>query len=128
MNYTILAYTIYLPLTTALTIWVATTLFKNGKVFLYDIFKNNKELAESVNKLLLVGFYLVNIGYMVYTMKIIGGIDSYQVVIEKLSAKIGFIILFLGAMHFFNIFVLFRLRKKSLPTGYTIQQPATEEL
>ena len=65
MNYIIITYSFYLAITIALTVWVARTLFKNGKVFLIDIFHGNKELADSVNNLLLVGFYLINIGYAV---------------------------------------------------------------
>ena len=113
MNYTILTYSIYLPVTVLLTIWVARTLFTNGRVFLFEIFHQDNILADSVNKLLLVGFYLINIGYAVYTLKIINTIDSTQAVIEILSQKIGWIILVLGAMHFFNLFILFSLRRKA---------------
>jgi len=113
MNYTILAYSIYLPVSVALTIWVARTLFKNGRIFLVEIFHKDEILADSVNKLLLVGFYLVNIGYAVYTLKIWGSIDTSQAVIETLSEKIGWIILILGAMHFFNLFILFNLRRRA---------------
>lgn len=113
MNYTIVTYGIYLPVTILLTIWVARTLFKNGRVFLYEIFHQDNVLADSVNKLLLIGFYLVNIGYAVYTLKIVHAIDNTQAVIEILSQKIGWIILVLGAMHFFNLFILFSLRKKA---------------
>lgn len=113
MNYTVLSYSIYLPITVALTIWVAKTLFTNGKVFLVEIFHNDQLLADSVNKLLLVGFYLINIGYAVYTLKIFVVINSPQALIETLSAKIGWIILVLGAMHFFNLFILFSLRRKA---------------
>lgn len=112
-NYIIPTYVTYLVVTIALTIWVAKTLFKNGKVFLIDIFHGNKELADSVNNLLLVGFYLVNIGYAVYTLKVQTAIMNPQEMIEMLSVKVGFIILLLGAMHFFNLFVFFKLRKKA---------------
>jgi len=78
-----------------------------------DIFDRNELMADSVNKLLVVGFYLINIGYAVYTLQIFGEITSVQVVIEKLSLKIGSIILILGGMHFFNLFVFFKLRKKT---------------
>lgn len=114
MNFTILSYGLYLPITIALTIWVAKTLFANGRIFLLDIFHGNELLADSVNKLLVVGFYLINIGYAVYTLKIMEVIYNYQLVIEVLSVKIGGIILILGAMHFFNLFVFFRLRKKAV--------------
>ncbi len=113
MNYTVITYSIYLPITIILTMWVARALFTNGRVFLVEIFHQDNTLADSVNKLLLVGFYLINIGYAVYTLKIWDSIDNIQSMIEVLSEKIGWIILILGAMHFFNLFILFNLRRKA---------------
>jgi hypothetical protein len=113
MNYVILTYLVYLSVSITLTILVANVLFKNGRIFLVDIFSGNEPLADSVNKLLLVGFYLVNIGYASLVLKETRGILDYQEVIERLSYKIGVIILLLGAMHFFNLFVFFRLRKRA---------------
>jgi hypothetical protein len=113
MNYFILSYCIYLLVTIALTIWVARTLFKNGKLFLIDIFHGNTALADSVNNLLVVGFYLINMGYAVYTLKETGTIINLQEAIESLSLKLGAIILILGGMHFFNLFVFFKLRRKA---------------
>ena len=113
MNYLILTYSIYLFCTISLTIWVAKTLFKNGQIFLVDIFHGNKELAASVNNLLLVGFYLINIGYAVYTLQVGHDVLNVQSVIEVLSLKVGFIILVLGGMHFLNLYIFFRLRKRA---------------
>lgn len=114
MNYTVIAYIVYLLITITITVLVANALFKNGKVFLNDIFHNNIELAESVNKLLLIGFYLVNIAYVVFALKITGTIISVQHLFETLSYKIGFILLLLGAMHFMNLYIFFNLRKKAI--------------
>lgn len=114
MNQIIVTYTLYLLITIGLTIWVAKTLFKNGKIFLYDIFHGNKELADSVNNLLLVGFYLINLGYAIYTLQIQDDILNFQQVIENLSLKIGGIILILGGMHFLNLYVFFKLRNRAL--------------
>lgn len=114
MNPIIITYAFYLVISIVLTIWVARTLFKNGKIFLFDIFHGNRELADSVNNLLLVGFYLVNIGYAVYTLQITQSIQNYQQVIERLSLKIGLIILILGGMHFFNLYIFFKLRNRAL--------------
>lgn len=111
-TYKVLAYLIYLPIAVGLTIYVGKTLFNHGKVFLNGIFNQDLELSTSVNKLLLTGFYLINIGYMVYTMKIIKAIETLPAMIEELSLKVGFIILFLGVFHFFNLFVFFRLKKQ----------------
>ena len=114
MNYIIITYSFYLIITICLTIWVARTLFKNGKVFLVDIFHGNKELADSVNNLLIVGFYLINLGYAVYTLQVAEQINNAQQIIEKLSVKIGLIILILGFMHFFNLYIFFTLRKRAV--------------
>ena len=114
MSYILISYSIYLLLTLTLTIWVARTLFRNGKVFLNDIFHGNQELANAVNNLLLVGFYLVNIGYAVYTLTITDRIADTRALVEELSVKVGAIILILGGMHFFNMLVFFKLRKKAL--------------
>jgi len=114
MNYILWLYASYLVITVGLTIWVARTLFRNGKLFLIDIFHGNKELAQSVNNLLLVGFYLVNLGYAIYTLRVLGNIESPRAMVEELSLKIGAIILILGGMHFFNMLLFFRLRKRAI--------------
>jgi hypothetical protein len=113
MNYFILTYLVYLLVSIELTVWVARVLFKNGRIFLVDIFHGNNELADSVNKLLVVGFYLINIGYMSLALKETGGIPNTQVVVEVLSYKLGWIILILGAMHFLNLVVFFKLRNRA---------------
>lgn len=114
MSYILTLYADYLVLTVVLTVWVARTLFRNGKVFLIDIFHGNKELAQAVNNLLLVGFYLVNLGYAVYTLRVEFAIPDTRQLIETLSMKIGAITLILGGMHFFNMLVFFKLRKRAL--------------
>ena len=113
MNYFILTYAFYLAISIALTIWVAKVLFKNGRIFLVDIFRGNTDLADSVNKLLVVGFYLINIGYMSLVLKEEGLIANTQVVVEVLSRKLGYIILILGAMHFLNLTIFFKLRNRA---------------
>jgi len=114
MNNILVLYTAYLIITIVLTIWVAHTLFKNGQVFLIDIFHGNKELANAVNNLLWVGFYLVNIGYAVYTLRTTDLVQTARELVEVLSLKVGAIILILGCMHFMNMFIFFRLRKRAL--------------
>ncbi|UOQ78275.1 hypothetical protein MUN84_06740 [Hymenobacter sp. 5516J-16] len=113
MNYYLLVYGVYLPTTVLLTVWVARTLFKNGRTFLVDIFHGNEPLADSVNKLLLTGFYLINIGYATLTLRSTDAVTSYQQSVETLSIKIGTIILILGGMHFFNLYVFYKLRNRA---------------
>ncbi|MFT3908911.1 MAG: hypothetical protein QM737_05755 [Ferruginibacter sp.] len=123
MNQVIITYIVYLAITICLTVWVARTLFKNGKIFLVDIFHGNTALADSVNNLLLVGFYLINLGYAVYTLRITNNIENARLMIEVLSFKIGLIILILGAMHFMNLYIFFTLRKRaSTQTKHVVEE------
>ena len=112
--FTLWTYGLYLGLSILLTVWVARTLHKNGRIFLVDAFLGNEKLADSVNHLLVVGFYLVNIGYvsLALTEKVKPGSESQ--VIELLSTKVGLVLLVLGAMHFFNLFIFSRMRRRGL--------------
>ena len=78
MNYTVMTYLGYLAISIGLTIWVAQTLFKNGRVFLVDVFHGNQELAGSVNHLLVVGFYLINLGYVSLMLKLDLAVETPQ--------------------------------------------------
>jgi len=107
-------YLSYLLISTALTIWVARTLFKNGRIFLVDSFLGNEPLADSINHLLVVGFYLINFGYVTLALKSDEKPVDLQGALETLSTKIGWVLLILGAMHFFNLFVFSKMRKRAL--------------
>jgi hypothetical protein len=106
-------YLIYLALSIALTIWVGRTLHKNGRVFLVDVFHGNEALADSVNHLLVVGFYLINFGYVSLALKLGYIIETAEQSVEALSVKIGMVLLVLGGMHLFNLFVFSRMRRRA---------------
>lgn len=107
-------YIVYIALSIPLTVWVAQTLHKNGRVFLIDSFRGNERLADSVNHLLVVGFYLINIGYVVLALKESIAPTDIREVLEMISRKIGVVMLVLGAMHFFNILVFSKMRRRAL--------------
>jgi hypothetical protein len=113
MNPIVITYLLYLVISIALTVWVAQTLFKNGRLFLVDVFHGNEALADSVNHLLVVGFYLINLGYVSLSLRIGYNVDDTRASIEALSAKVGLVLLVLGAMHFFNLFLFSRIRQRS---------------
>src|SRR6266850_7103653 len=128
---TVWTYLAYLGISVALTIWVARTLHKNGRIFLVDSFLGNEPLADSVNHLLVVGFYLINIGYVTLALKYGGAAASAQEALETLSTKIGLVLLVLGGMHFFNLYVFAKMRRRALhkvpppvPTPSFIPPPA----
>jgi hypothetical protein len=113
--YIVGCYVSYLLISLAVTVWVARTLHKNGRVFLVDAFHGNAELADSVNHLLVVGFYLINIGYVTLALRTYGTLDTLRGAIELVSDKIGIVLLVLGGMHFFNLIIFSRMRKRSRP-------------
>jgi len=108
-----ICYFSYLAISIGITVWVARTLHRNGRVFLLDAFHGNAELADSVNHLLVVGFYLINVGYIALALKTTSSMATLREVIELESVKIGVVLLILGAMHFFNIFVFARMRRRA---------------
>src|SRR3954452_23684977 len=111
--FTVYSYLAYLAISVALTIWVARTLQKRGRVFLVDAFRGNEQLADSVNHLLVVGFYLINIGYVTLALKYGDKPAGVQEAIEFLSTKVGLVLLILGVMHFINIVTFARMRHRA---------------
>jgi hypothetical protein len=111
--YIVYSYFVYLFISLNLTIWVARTLHKRGAIFLVDSFHGNAELAASVNHLLVVGFYLINIGFVALALKTEATIGNTRAAIELVSDKLGYVMLILGAMHFFNLYVFTRIRHRS---------------
>lgn len=107
-------YAAYFVVSVALTVWVGRTLHKNGRAFLVDALSGNDKLADSVNHLLVVGFYLINIGFVSIALKLGGKALDTVSAIEYLSTKLGAVLLILGVMHFFNLLVLSRMRRRGL--------------
>jgi hypothetical protein len=113
---TIGTYLLYLFISVALTVWVAKTLHKNGRIFLIDSFLGNAELADSVNHLFVVGFYLVNIGFVTLALKHGEHATDAETALEILSSKVGLVLVVLGLMHFLNLYVFARLRRRAILT------------
>ncbi|HEY3003291.1 MAG TPA: hypothetical protein VGJ44_13165 [Kribbellaceae bacterium] len=112
MSMTVVSYLLYLSIAVPLTWWVARTLSHNGRLFLVEVFQGNEELAGAVNRLLVVGFYLVNLGFV--TLFVRGhAVTGVQDMIERLSAKLGVVLLVLGVLHLFNVYVFGAIRRRS---------------
>ena len=125
MNYTVYGYLLYLPIAIAMTIWVARTLHRNGRVFLVAAFRGNETMADSVNHLLVVGFYLINTGFIATALKYGNKPTDLESMIEFLSTKLGVVLIVLGAMHFFNMFNFDKMRRKGTRPETPVTPPAT---
>jgi hypothetical protein len=104
---------IYLLISIGLTVGVGWALARSGRVFLLDVYRGNADLAEAVNRLLVVGFYLVNLGFVTLTMQGSGNVTDAGQGLRLLSVKIGEVLLVLGAMHFANLAVFARWRGRA---------------
>jgi len=114
MSFTVAAYFAYLACSILVTVWVGRTLHRSGRAFLVDAFRGNEKLADSVNHLLVVGFYLINIGYVALALKYGDKPWNLQTAIEFFSTKVGLVLLVLGTMHYFNLYVFSRMRRRAL--------------
>ncbi|MFB7113276.1 hypothetical protein [Streptomyces sp. NPDC056291] len=114
MDRTVIAYVIYLLVSIALTVWVARTLSRNGRIFLADVLHGDDKLADAVNHLLVVGFYLVNLGFVALYLSGDRSIDDTRGIFEALSTKLGVVLLVLGVMHLGNVYVLNRIRRRGV--------------
>jgi hypothetical protein len=130
---TVLSYLLYLVIAVPLTIWVARTLSHNGRIFLVDVFDGNDDFADAVNKLLVVGFYLVNLGFVTLFLRTRGTVDDARGAIEQLSVKLGTVLVVLGVLHLLNVWVFNAIRRRSrqqelttppVPPNDVIQQGA----
>jgi hypothetical protein len=129
VDLTVLTYLIYLGITVPLTLWVARALHRYGEAFLNDVFGGDVSLAHAVNQLLVIGFYLLNFGYVALFMTSHATVGSARRLLEVLSMKVGAVAIVVGILHFANLwaFNAFRrravLRAKALPpiqpNGYT---------
>lgn len=118
-----ISYALYLAITIGITVKVAQTLSKNGEIFLVQCFGHNRELARSTNHLLVVGFYLVNIGFITLTLSIGAEPTTLPEAIRFLSSKVGLAVLVLGGMHFFNMSAIAHFGRK-VNTWFAEQQDA----
>jgi hypothetical protein len=138
MNYNIVAYSIYIPTTIALSIWIAKSLHNNTKAFLLERFTHNEALASSTNNLIQTGFYLIALGYSFLKMRIRNGsayidnkvvyeqLASSQQTIEELAMKLGGFTLILGLLLFTNFIIMLMIqkpKKQQQTNTFTINQP-----
>ena len=122
----ILTYATYVVLSLGITVWVGRSLNKNGRLFLVENFEGQEALADSINHLLLVGFYLVNIGFVALALRYGDKPNDAVGAIKFLSTKVGLAIVVLGIMHFFNMHLLMKFRRSRLFKALAPEKPERE--
>jgi cytochrome b561 len=135
MSMTVTTYLLYLLIAVPLTIWVARTLSRNGRIFLVDVFHGNEDFADAVNRLLVAGFYLVNLGFVTLFLRTSDTVADARGLIEALSVKVGIVMVVLGVLHLVNVWVFNAIRRRSRieemtappvpPNGFVGERPLT---
>ncbi|TCM45941.1 hypothetical protein [Kribbella sp. VKM Ac-2568] len=135
MTMTVTTYLLYLLIAVPLTIWVARTLSRNGRIFLVDVFHGNADFADAVNRLLVAGFYLVNLGFVTLFLRTGDTVADARGLIEALSVKVGIVMVVLGVLHLVNVWVFNAIRRRSRieemtappvpPNGFAGDRPLT---
>jgi hypothetical protein len=109
----VVTYVVYLLISVALTVFVGSALSRSGRIFLLDVFGGQVAPAQAASRLVVVGFYLLNLGFVTLTMRMSGEIGGARQVIQVLSVKIGEVLLVLGGLYVANIGFLTRLRRRA---------------
>src|SRR5947208_14439048 len=109
-GYSIGVYVTYAVVALGLTAWLARTLFRNGAVFLHDVFADRPGLADAVNRLLVTGFYMFNLGYGLWVLKASRGLDAFGAV-QLFVRRLALLLLVLAVMHLINVFVFWMIRQ-----------------
>lgn len=116
MNYQIISYIVFLGISFFITIQIGWVLYKNGEVYLLEIFQYQTDFVKSINKLLLIGYYLVNLGKAALEIMIWEKIYTLTDVFRVTGQKLGNLLLLLAIMHYINVIGLniYSKTKKSL--------------
>ncbi len=113
MGPTLFVYLAYGAVAIGLTVWLARTLYSNGTAFLADIFTDRPDLATAINRLLVVGFYMLNLGYSFLLLRdpvVSNATEAGQLLIDRL----GVLLVTLGLIHFVNMAVFWKIRRRTL--------------
>ncbi len=111
--YNIISYLIYLIITFYITIFVGWKVYKIGFIYLTNLIDNHS-VCQSINNLLLIGYYLVNLGFSAISLQNWEKVDSITIMFSSLSYKIGFILFILGILHFINLSIIYIVRKNKI--------------
>ena len=112
MNLNVLSYSIYLTITAIIIFAVGQILYRNGNVFVSQLVPNHEDLCKKVNKNLLLGYYLLNLGYCAITILNWEKIETMNQLIAIIAYKTSIILFIIGILHYFNIFMITNYIKK----------------
>ncbi|MFN8326209.1 MAG: hypothetical protein U0T80_10790 [Flavobacteriaceae bacterium] len=112
MNLNIIGYVIYLLITTFIIINVGKICYRNGNIYVSQLIPEHEDLCKKTNQVLLIGYYLLNLGYCAMTLISWDKIISYPQLVEVISVKTATIICIIAMLHYLNIYILTKYIQK----------------
>jgi hypothetical protein len=109
----------YLLITGYITVFVGQVLYKNGRHFLMQMLIE-EDMTDAVNRILLTGYYLINLGYVIIMLTLRPPVNSFSDMISSVSVSVGRIMLTLGVIHYFNIAVVSLWHKLNITKNKSI--------
>ncbi len=113
-----IAYILYLIATWLITVHVGWNLYKNGRIYILNLLHGDEALTDAINRILLTGYYLLNLGYATLMITQWQTIETLATVISSICGMVGNILLLLAAIHFINMTVIFWLSKKKQTSSF----------
>lgn len=113
MNYNILAYCIYIIATILLIYGLGKYFHKNGRIFIFYLFHQQTNITDSTNNILLILYYLLNMGYAVVQLYLWQRITSLSLLLSSLIEKLSFILIILACIHYLNMLIIYIYSKKN---------------
>ena len=112
MTLNIIGYLIYLGITAIIIIKVGKICYTNGSIYVAQLIPHHKELCLKINQVLLVAYYLFNLGYCAITLIQWKLITKYSELIEVICTKTAIILFLLATLHYLNILIITKQIKK----------------
>src|SRR3954454_16938678 len=109
MNYNILAYAVFLSLMVFIIGYVGRYFYRNGRVFIISLLNGNISLADHINKILLVAYYLFNIGYAFLQLRQWEKISNMELLLASLATNMAVLVLILACTHYLNMLGIYFL-------------------
>ncbi|SHM22471.1 hypothetical protein [Flavobacterium chilense] len=112
MNFNIIGYFIYLGITIFIILKVGKICYKNGNIYVADLIPNHADICQKINQVLLLAYYLLNIGYCAMTLISWQKIVSFSQLIETIGIKTSIIVFIISILHYLNIFIITKYIQK----------------
>lgn len=106
-----LTYILYILISSSVVFWIGELCYKNGKIYIMNYFPKAINFGNSINKMLKIAYYLLNIGLAIWTLHSIRDIFSSVEMILEISKRLSTILLIIGILHFINIYTLYLIHK-----------------